>query len=87
MKTIMLATAAVLSLGVGAAFAGDGEGPAANTWFTEQPGVIAQAPVQQAPTAFARSQVGGAPTAAFATRSHSSGTWLFAPNANQGANS
>jgi hypothetical protein len=86
MKTIMIATAAVLSLGVASAFAGDGEGPVANSYFTEIPGVIAQAPVQQAPSAVARNQTGAAPTAAFAT-THSTGTWLFAPNGNQGANS
>ena len=34
MKTMILATAAVLALGVGSAFAGDGDGPAANTTFT-----------------------------------------------------
>ncbi len=45
MKTMILATAAVLALGIGSAFAGDGEGPAANTTFTQLPGVIAQAQV------------------------------------------
>jgi hypothetical protein len=87
MKTIMLATAAVLALGVGSAFAGDGEGPAANTLFTQLPGVIAQAP-SQGNTAVARNQnQSGAPTATFMTNSRTGGTWLFAPNANQGANS
>jgi len=86
MKTIMLATAAVLSLGVASPFAGDGDGQVANTYFTQLPGVIAQAPVQQAPSAYARNLPGAAPTATFAT-SHSTGTWLFAPNGNQGANS
>ncbi|HSZ91084.1 MAG TPA: hypothetical protein VK822_17125 [Acetobacteraceae bacterium] len=87
MKTTILATAAVLALGVGSAFAGDGDGPAANTTFTQLPGVIAQAQVGQAPSAYARNQVTGKPTAAFVTTSRSSGTWLFAPNPNQGANS
>jgi hypothetical protein len=87
MKTMILATAAVLALGVGSAFAGDGDGPAANTTFTELPGVIAQAQVGQAPTAYARNQATGKPTAAFVTTSRSSGTWLFAPNPNQGGNS
>jgi hypothetical protein len=87
MKTIMLATAAILGLGIGVAFAGEGDGPSANTFFSSLPGVIAQAPVQQAPSAVARNQAGGgAPTAAFVTSSHR-GTWLFAPNTNQGANS
>ena len=77
MKTMMLATAAVLALGVGAAFAGDGDDTVANTFFTQLPGVVAQAPSQQVPSAVARNQ-GGPPTAAFVT-SHSSGTWLFQP--------
>jgi hypothetical protein len=39
MKTIILATVAVLGIGVGAAYAGDGEdgGTIANTWFSELP--------------------------------------------------
>ncbi len=86
MKTMILASAAVLALGTGSAFADQGDGPAANTVFTQIPGVVAQAP-QQAPSAFARGQAGGAPTAAFVSTSHGSGTWLFAPNGNQGANS
>ena len=52
--------------------------PVANTFFTELPGVVAQAPSQQVPSAVARNQTGGAPTAAFITN-HSSGTWLFPP--------
>ena len=87
MKTIILATAAVLALGAGSAFAGEGEGTEPNTRFTELPGVVAQAPVQQhAPSAYARTQPSGAPTSAFVTHSHS-GTWLFPPNGNQGSNS
>jgi hypothetical protein len=79
MKTIILATAAVLALGAGSAFADSEGGTLAITRFTELPGVVAQAPAQQAPTAVARNQqVGGAPTAAFVT-SHSSGTWLYQP--------
>jgi hypothetical protein len=46
MKTVLLAAAAALLLGVGSAQAGDGSGPIPNTEFTELPGVIAQAPVQ-----------------------------------------
>lgn len=78
MKTMILATAAVLGLGVGSAYAGEGDGTVANTWFTELPGVVAQAPLQT-PSAVARNQATGAPTAAFVTNSHSSGTWLFQP--------
>jgi hypothetical protein len=79
MKTMMLAAAAVLSLGVGSAFANEGDGgTVANTFFTQLPGVVAQAPSQQVPSAVARNQTGGAPTAAFITN-HNSGTWLFQP--------
>ena len=50
MKTMLLAAAAALSLGVGSAYADGGDGPAANTFFTELPGVVAQAQVPNAPT-------------------------------------
>lgn len=88
MRTMIFATAAVLALGAGSAFAGEGEGTQANTLFTEIPGVVAQAPVQQpVPSAVAHNQTNGAPpVAAFVTNSNR-GTWLFAPNPNQGANS
>ena len=49
MKTMLLAAAAALSLGVGSAYADSGDGPAANTFFTELPGVVAQAQVPNAP--------------------------------------
>ncbi len=84
MKTMILAAAAALSLGVGSAYAGDGEGPAANTQFTEIPGVVAQAQVPNAP-AVATAQNGRA-VSTFVTQSNH-GTWLFAPNPNQGSNS
>jgi hypothetical protein len=87
MKTIILATAAVLALGAGSAFAGEGEGTQPNSLFTELPGVLAQAPVQQqAPSAYAHTPPSGAPTSTFVTNSHS-GTWLFPPDANAGSNS
>ena len=54
-----------------------GRGKVANTFFTQLPGVVAQAPSQKVPSAVARNQ-GGAPTAAFVTN-HRSGTWLFPP--------
>jgi hypothetical protein len=83
MKTIILATAAVLSLGIGSAFAGDGEGPAANTLFTELPGVVAQAPVQQAaPSAVASNQHASGIGAFIAE--HRTAISLFPPNQNQG---
>jgi hypothetical protein len=92
MKTMLLAAAAGLSLVAStAAYAGDGEGPAANTRFTELPGVVAQAQVPNAPvyaqngqaTQQAQNRQG---THVYVTQS-GHGTWLFAPNANQGSNS
>ena len=70
-----------ISLGVGSAYADGGEGPAANTEFTELPGVIPQAPVQNAP-AVATARNGQAIQTYVTNSSH--GTWLFAPNQNQG---
>ena len=84
MKTMMLATAAVLSLGIGSAFAGEGDGTVANTFFTELPGVVAQAPVQQASTAVAANQATSG-IAAFIAE-HRSAVSLFPPNANEGTN-
>ena len=91
MKTMLLAAAAALSLGVGSAYADGGDGPAANTFFTELPGVVAQAQVPNAP-AYAQNRQAtqqaqnGPGVHAYVTQS-SHGTWLFAPNGNQGANS
>lgn len=59
MKTMLLAAAAALTLGVGSAYAGDGEGPIPNTQFTEIPNVIAQAPGQDN-HAYAANQKGSA---------------------------
>jgi hypothetical protein len=90
MKTMLLAAAAALSLGVGSAYANEG-GPEANTFFTELPGVVAQAQVPNAPVYAQNRQAtqqaqNGQGVHAYVTQS-SHGTWLFAPNANQGANS
>lgn len=82
MKTMIFATAAVLGIGIGAAHAGDGDGPTANSFFTQLPGVIAQAPVRQVPSAVARNQ-NGAATATFATR-YSSAISIFPWNPNAG---
>ena len=84
MKTMFLAAAAALTLGIGSAYAGDGEGPVANTQFTEIPGVVSQAPVQNvSPEATAQNDQA---TQTYVVRSNR-GTCLFAPNANGGANS
>jgi hypothetical protein len=78
MKTIMLAAAAALSLGMGVAFADGGDGPAANSQFTLLPGVIAQAPAQSS-SAFAQGRQAGDTTMTYVTRSETS-TW----NQNEG---
>jgi len=44
---MLLATVAAIGLSIGAAQAGEGDGPVANTWFTQLPGFLAQAPVQK----------------------------------------
>ena len=49
MKTMIFAAAAVLALGVGSAFAGDGDGWSATTKFTSIPGQQAVV-AQSAPT-------------------------------------
>jgi hypothetical protein len=78
MKILIRAAIAAVSIAsIGSAYAGDGEGPVANTQFTEIPRVIAQAPVQHAPV-FANAQNGPAVHAYVARSSH--GTWLFPPD-------
>src|ERR1700688_4205833 len=50
MKIMLRAAFAALSIAsIGTAYADGGDGPIANTQFTEIPGVIAQAPVRNAP--------------------------------------
>ena len=91
MKTMLLAAAAALSLSAGAAYANEG-GPEANTFFTELPGVVAQAQVPNAPAYAQNGQAqtqqaqNGQGVHTYVTQS-SHGTWLFAPNPNAGANS
>ncbi len=80
MKTLLVLRAAsmVLSLGIGSAYAGDGDGTVANTRFTEIPGVVAQPRVHSGPSmATARN---GLATHTFVTRSQHDGVWLFPPN-------
>ena len=80
MKTMMLAAAA-LTLSMGAAFANEG-GPVANSQFTEIPGVIAQAQVQNPTVATTQN---GQSVQVYGTSSRY-GTWLFAPSDGGGAN-
>jgi hypothetical protein len=85
MKIVIRAAIAALSFAsIGSAIAGEGEGTVANTFFTELPRVVAEAPVQNAP-AVATAQNGQA-VQAYVTKSNR-GTWLFAPNSNEGSNS
>ena len=44
MRPMILVAVAVAGLNGGVAYAGDGDAPAANTLFTQIPGVVAQAP-------------------------------------------
>ena len=54
MKTLIIATATVLSLSAGVANANEG-GPVANTQFTSNPSYLAQVPVQAPSVAAAQS--------------------------------
>ena len=80
MKTMLLAAAAALSLSAGAAYANEG-GPEANTFFTELPGVVAQAQVPNAPAYAQNGQT--TQQAQNAQGAHSTqsghGPWLFPP--------
>jgi hypothetical protein len=85
MKIMLRAAIAAVSIAsIGSAIAGEGEGTVANAQFTEVPGVVAQAAVQNAPSV-ATAQNGRTVLAYVAQSSH--GTWLFPPNPNEGAKS
>lgn len=93
MKTLLLAVAAGLSLAAStAAYADGGQSIEPNTFFTQLQGVVAQADVPNAPTYGQSWQVqtqqaqNGQGAHVYVSRSNQ-GTWLFPPNANQGANS
>ena len=77
MKIMILATAAVFSLGVGSAYA-DSEGASTvDTQFTQIPGVMAQAPAQTAPPVAIAQNGRAVQVAAKDTRSQGLGTWLL----------
>jgi hypothetical protein len=80
MKTMLLAAAAALSLGVSSAYAGESGAQSGGYVY---PGY--QFPAQNAPSV-PTTAPNGQVVHTFVTQS-SHGTWLFAPNANQGANS
>jgi hypothetical protein len=100
MKIVLRAAIAALSIAsIGPALADGGDGTIANTQFTELPGVVAQAQVPNAPvyaqngqqdrqvqTQQAQNGQAVHGYGIYSTQS-SHGTWLFPPNANQGANS
>ena len=83
MKTMFLAAAAALSLGVGSAYAGEIEGIQPNTYFQQLPGVIAQAPVEAPAVATAQN---GQAAHVYVSQSDR-GTWLFQGGSHEGANS
>jgi hypothetical protein len=83
MKTMFLAAAAALSVGLGSAYAGEIEGIQPNTYFQQLPGVIAQAQVQAPPVATAQN---GQAVHVYVSQSDH-GTWLFQGQGHQGANS
>jgi hypothetical protein len=91
MRSMLLAAAAALSLGVGSAYAEGGDRTIANTQFTELPDVVAQAQVPNAPAYAQNGQT--TQQARNAQGAHSTqsghGPWLF-PSLNKyfpGANS
>jgi hypothetical protein len=83
MKTMLLAAAVTLGIGVGSAYAGDGGNLIPDTEFTEIPGVLAAPSVQNVPSI--ASTQNRLPTQAYATQSNR-GTWLSGPNQNQDSN-
>ena len=77
MKIMILATAVVLSLGVGSAHA-DSEGASTvETQFTRIPGVMAQAPGQNAPLDATGPKSQAVQAAATDKRSQGVGAWLL----------
>ena len=78
MRTMLLAAAAALSLGIGSAYAGDGEGPAGGYVYPGYipPGATAYPAMQGQ---FTPAQTGTA-VHIFGTRAQGQGTWLFSPN-------
>ena len=58
MKTMLIAAVAATGLTSGVAYAGDGDVPAANTLFTQIPGVVAQAPAGKLPSTGTAQQTG-----------------------------
>jgi hypothetical protein len=80
MKTMLLGAAAALSLGIGSAYAGDGQGPAGGYVYPGSifAGSVYAGAVQNAPPV-ATAQSGQA-THIYGTHSQKQGVWLFPPD-------
>jgi hypothetical protein len=79
MKIMIRAALLAVSIGsIGTAYAGDGQGPIANTQFTQLPGVVAHAQVQEN-RAVAAAQ-NGSGTGLFVTHQQSSSAFPWNPN-------
>jgi hypothetical protein len=84
MKIMLRAAIAAASLAsIGSAYADSVGGTNPITFFTQLPGVVAKAPVQNVPT-IGTAQNGQA-VQTYMTQS-SRGTWLFPPHTNEGSN-
>jgi hypothetical protein len=86
MKSMILATAATLTLGLGLAHADGGGSNGANpdtTLFTSLPGVFAKSATGRAPTATTtQGTADGRPVPVYASQSMP-GMWLYQPEANR----
>ena len=81
MKTMLRVALAAISIGsVSPAFAESEGGAVANSYFTSLPGVVSQAPEQNAPVISGQN---GQSIGAYVTNS-SHGTWLFPPYTGNG---
>ena len=76
MKTMLLAAAAVLSLGVGSAFAADSQSQAGGYVY---PDYVFPVPSTRVPQAPVQTQQSGQAIHTFVTRSANQGTYLFPP--------
>ena len=78
MKTMLRTAIAIFSLGIGSAYAGDGDGNSATTLFTSIQNQQAAPSHSVAAQALATAgQNGGAAVQSPDTRSQRQGTWLF----------
>ena len=81
--TIRAAIAALSIASIAPAFAGEGGSTNPITFFTQLPGVVAQAPAQHAPAIGTAKD--GQTAQAYLTQSNR-GTWLFPPHDGGGSN-